>query len=349
MKHIRWITIAAGVGALAVWLAPPTHAVNTVTAHRTMLQESVPAPEPPAATTSSQASAPPPDETGTMTPAAGATYVGADTCTTCHDTVQEEFADTPHGSAAFMKLAPHGCESCHGPGSLHADDPDNEALRPRIDKFPAKAINATCRSCHDSHDQFFFAGSTHQKRGLSCTSCHSVHAPKSPSGQLKMVSTAEQCQSCHQQVRAETWKNSHHPIREGKVTCTDCHNPHGSTTPKLLRADSTNDLCYSCHAEKRGPFLWEHAPVREDCMNCHTPHGSNHAKLQRVSVPYLCQQCHQNTRHPGTLYDARNTPQPEEGLPVPISPSNRLFERACVNCHSAVHGSNHPSSPYLAH
>ena len=94
------------------------------------------------------------------------------------------------------------------------------------------------------------------------------------------------------------WKNSHHPIREGKITCADCHNPHGTQTAKMIRGASVNEQCYTCHTEKRGPFLWEHAPVRESCLNCHTPHGSNHLKLQKTSVPYLCQQCHSNTRHP---------------------------------------------------
>jgi DmsE family decaheme c-type cytochrome len=158
----------------------------------------------------------------------------------------------------------------------------------------------------------------------------------------------EQCFSCHKDTRAEAWKTSHHPIREGKVSCADCHNPHGTATPKMILAASVNDQCYSCHAEKRGPFLWEHPPVRESCLNCHTPHGSNHLKLQRTSVPFLCQQCHANTRHPGTLYDGLRLPTLENEPPNPLA-SNRLFNRACLDCHAAIHGSNHPSSPYLAH
>ena len=334
MKVMRWTSTLAAAVALAALLAAPAPAITTVSAHGAalLLAET---PPPPAATAAT----------------AAATYVGSETCTTCHDTVQSQLDNTPHGSAAFGKLSSYGCETCHGPGSVHVDDPDVVANQPRVDTRTAKEINATCRTCHDGRVQFFWQGGTHEKRGLSCTTCHSVHHPATDRKQLKMASIAEQCESCHQQVRAETWKNSHHPIREGKVTCTDCHNPHGSTTDKMIKTDSVNDLCYSCHTEKRGPFLWEHQPVRESCMNCHTPHGSNHAKLQRVSVPYLCQQCHANTRHPGTLYDARNTPLPETDLPpgVPISPSNRVFERACVNCHTAIHGSNHPSSPYLAH
>jgi DmsE family decaheme c-type cytochrome len=277
--------------------------------------------------------------------AAGATYVGQETCVTCHDTVESGLDGTPHGSEAFGRMTPHGCETCHGPGSLHVDDPENEATKPRVDLMTSEQQTATCRTCHDSRDQFFWEGSQHAQRGLSCMTCHSVHSPQSDDGQLHLASDVEQCATCHKDVRADTWKNSHHPIREGEITCGDCHNPHGTATERMVRAESINELCYTCHTEKRGPFLWEHPPVRENCMNCHTPHGSNHLKLQRTSVPYLCQQCHANTRHPGTLYDGSRTPTLEN----PATGSNRVFNRACSDCHNLIHGSNHPSGPYLGH
>jgi len=277
-------------------------------------------------------------------PAAGteATYVGAETCAECHDTVAKGLASSPHGKDGFAKLSAHGCETCHGPGSRHVEDPDNVALRPRIDTLDARAQSAICQNCHSGGKQFFWHGGRHEQKGLSCLTCHSVHSPKSDTARLKESSVAEMCFTCHKDVRAETWKTSHHPIREGKITCTDCHNPHGSETPKMIIAASVNDQCYTCHAEKRGPFLWEHPPVRENCMNCHTPHGSNHLKLQKTSVPYLCQQCHANTRHPGTLYDAT-------ALAGQAKASNRIFNRACLDCHASIHGSNSPSSPYFGH
>jgi DmsE family decaheme c-type cytochrome len=274
--------------------------------------------------------------------AAAPTYVGADVCATCHADQADHLAKTPHGKAAFASLSAHGCETCHGPGSAHAEDPDNPALQPKIERLSTRQQSALCQSCHSGHNQFFWKGSVHETRGLSCVSCHSVHNFKSENAQLKAAGTTDTCVSCHKDVRAEMWKNSHHPLREGKMTCADCHNPHGSPTPKMIKAASVNDQCYTCHTEKRGPFLWEHAPVRENCVTCHAPHGSNHLKLQKTSVPYLCQQCHANTRHPGTLYDG--TTLADAGRA-----SNRLFNRACLDCHAAVHGSNHPSSPYLAH
>jgi DmsE family decaheme c-type cytochrome len=273
------------------------------------------------------------------------TFVGDETCTTCHEDQMNTLAGTAHASPAFGKLATNGCESCHGPGSAHADDPDNEALRPTLARLNPSERSAVCQSCHDGGKQFFWQGSTHDNRNVACSDCHSVHAAKSDKALLVAGSTMEQCFSCHKNIRAELWKNSHHPIREGKVSCADCHNPHGTQTAKMVIGESVNELCYNCHTEKRGPFLWEHAPVRENCLTCHTPHGSNHIKLQKTSVPYLCQQCHSNTRHPGTLYDNTRLPSPDN----PATGSNRIFNRACLDCHATIHGSNHPSSPYLGY
>lgn len=278
-------------------------------------------------------------------PAAAPAYAGSDACIACHTDVAEHLEATPHGKDAFAELSDLGCETCHGPGEAHAEDPENPALHPRVDRLGIAQQSAVCQGCHRGASQFFWQGSVHDRRNLSCLSCHSVHAFKSESSQLKAASETESCLTCHKDVRAAMWKTSHHPIREGKMSCVDCHNPHGTQTPDLIKAASVNDQCYSCHAEKRGPFLWEHPPVRENCMNCHTPHGSNHIKLQKTSVPYICQQCHSNTRHPGTLYDAFRAPTLEN----PATGSNRLFNRACLDCHAAIHGSNHPSSPYFAH
>ena len=272
-----------------------------------------------------------------------AAFVGAETCLECHSEMGDALGI--HGRPGFGKLSDHGCETCHGPGSIHVEDPDVVANRPTLNGKSAEEKSASCQTCHDGGAQFFWSGSTHQTRNVACTDCHSVHSSKSEDAQLVASTMLEQCFSCHKNIRADLWKNSHHPIREGKISCTDCHNPHGTQTAKMLLGDSANELCYTCHTEKRGPFLWEHAPVRESCLNCHTPHGSNHIKLQKTSVPYLCQQCHANTRHPGTIYDDTKLPTPDN----PTTGSNRIFNRACLDCHAAIHGSNHPSSPYLGY
>ena len=209
----------------------------------------------------------------------------------------------PTASPGSVELSDRGCETCHGPAKGHVEDPDDAALIPSFDALSAQQQARTCQQCHAGGEQLFWHEGVHARRGVTCSTCHSVHHPVSETHQLRAVSAEVQCFECHRDVRAETWKRSHHPIREGKIGCADCHNPHGSNTEKMIREVSVNEQCYTCHTEKRGPFLWEHPPVRENCLNCHTPHGSNHFKLQKTSVPFICQQCHSNTRHPGTMYD----------------------------------------------
>jgi DmsE family decaheme c-type cytochrome len=130
------------------------------------------------------------------------------------------------------------------------------------------------------------------------------------------------------------------PVREGKMSCSSCHSPHGSIkNVKALRTGSSVvESCVSCHAEMRGPTLWDHAPVRENCTTCHDPHGSSNDRMLVVRMPMLCQRCHIATRHPATIYD-KNA--------ITVNKSNRMFGRSCVNCHSNIHGSNHPSGQFF--
>lgn len=267
-------------------------------------------------------------------------YAGTSECADCHEDQVAKLMETQHGKAAFAKLSSHSCETCHGPLAGHVASPKDKKHQPTLSKLTAQEKAGMCTACHDGGKQQMWTGSKHETRGLACQDCHSIHEFQSMSAQLKQPTAMETCFECHKEVRAESQKTSHHPVREGKIGCNDCHNPHGTATDKMITAASVNDQCYECHTEKRGPFVWEHAPVRENCLNCHAPHGSNHQKLQRTSVPYLCQQCHSNTRHPGTLYDAAT-------LPGAARASNREFNRSCVNCHAAIHGTNHPSGPYL--
>jgi DmsE family decaheme c-type cytochrome len=150
----------------------------------------------------------------------------------------------------------------------------------------------------------------------------------------------EVCTTCHQAQRTALFKPSHHPLREGKMSCTACHSPHGSTAPAQLVKNTTTETCTGCHAEYRGPFLWEHQPVAEDCSNCHDAHGSAQPALLKLRTPFLCQTCHEGQGHPSVV----NSPQ---GLAGGSAPSAFLLVGGCVNCHSQVHGSNHPSGRAL--
>ena len=282
--------------------------------------------------------APPPSPS--PSPAAAATEeVDASMCAACHDKAVAGMQGTGHAGV------PNACASCHAGSAAHAtavlegaEAPNPTVPRPKSMK-PAEA-SRTCLGCHDKGHQADFLGGVHDRRGVACASCHSVHDFKSVKAQLKSSQEAETCYTCHTQIRAKSMRSSHHPIREGLMGCASCHDPHDGTKPKMVSADWVNEKCLSCHTEKRGPFLWEHAPVRENCMSCHDPHGSNHDKLLVARQPYLCQRCHLNTRHPGTLYDGRNA------VAGP-STSNRAVEHSCRNCHQNVHGGNAPSGPYL--
>jgi DmsE family decaheme c-type cytochrome len=161
-----------------------------------------------------------------------------------------------------------------------------------------------------------------------------VHAGKSELFQLKEKTQRELCATCHRDKVSKLDRSGHMPVREGKLECSSCHNPHGATNVRLLRkGDSISELCASCHADKRGPFLWEHAPVRDGCVTCHDPHGSMNERMLVSKPPILCQRCHVATRHPATIYDTAAI----------ASSGIRVFARSCVTCHSAIHGSNHPS------
>jgi len=264
-------------------------------------------------------------------------YVGVEQCVACHEETVTAFKETIHGKKGFEMRSSRACETCHGPGKAHVDASGEKGTIKNPAKLKKEERAAVCLTCHERGLQLMWVGSTHDSRGLACEDCHSVHKAQGEKAQLKTASETDLCFTCHKQKKSQFYRASHHPIREGKMECTSCHNPHGTQTEKLISADSVNEKCYECHAEKRGPFLWDHIPAREDCTNCHEPHGTNHLRMLTVKEPFLCQRCHSETRHPGTLYD-------QSAL---SSNSNRLIIRSCTNCHQMVHGSNHPSGKYF--
>jgi DmsE family decaheme c-type cytochrome len=205
--------------------------------------------------------------------------------------------------------------------------------------MPPAEASQTCVACHNRTSHALWDGSQHDQRNVGCVSCHSVHQPKGPS-QLKARSQNELCSTCHRNVTNKQHRFNHMPVREGAMTCTSCHNVHGSTNVRLLRTGTTIDeSCTSCHAEKRGPYLWEHAPVSESCITCHDPHGSNNDRMLVSKQPFLCQRCHVTSRHPPTVYEGYLLNNSSNG--------NKIFGRSCTVCHQLVHGSNSPSGKAL--
>lgn len=280
---------------------------------------------------------------------AGGTWSAAD-CQTCHDTaVGPKFERTKHAGLT------DSCASCHTNVAEHfkaQSAGETNGPVPSLKTLKANELNKTCLTCHEKANQANYDSSMHARRNVACTSCHSIHAYKSKTAQLKTVSDPETCYTCHQTLRAKAQRTSHHPVREGKLTCASCHNPHDGNTPKMIKANSINELCYTCHTEKRGPFLFEHAPVREDCVSCHEPHGTNHKRLLTQKLPNLCWNCHfTGSGHFGSgdnLSTEQGARVPPAGAPTGYPTVNsRFIGKACKNCHLNIHGSNSPSGAYF--
>jgi DmsE family decaheme c-type cytochrome len=286
-------------------------------------------------------------------------YVGSDTCLTCHEEQAKHFRNTVMGRifanprTAAEKL---GCESCHGPGKVHVDAGGGKGTIPlRFSKEePADLKNQACLTCHEKGQRMFWKGSPHETRGLACVDCHQVMTErtvsmtelnrfKAPIADVEALRSNEPelCLTCHQMRRAQLQRSSHMPFREGKVTCSSCHNPHGTPNPKQLIQSTANENCYSCHAERRGPFVWEHPPVMENCLNCHDAHGSTNPQLLKVREPRLCNQCHLNSGHPSNPYGIVTSGG------VVQTQGIRVINRGCTTCHSTIHGSNSPSGNHF--
>ena len=273
---------------------------------------------------------------------------GADSCFACHDDqVTLAIFRTPHAVPGDNRTPfGHGqlqCEACHGPGGDHAGRVRRGQERPPVVMFgsgsitPIEEQNGYCIGCHDGETGFAWHGSEHDNNTVACADCHTSHADRDPV--LATTTQAEVCFDCHQQQRTQSMKPYAHPIRQGKMDCGNCHSTHGETTDLLFVRQTLNQTCYDCHAEVRGPYLWEHAPVPEDCSNCHDPHGSNHPGMLAMRGPMMCQSCHSQAGHPSLAQDASGLP---DGMP-----SQYLLGQNCMNCHSQVHGSNHPSGSKL--
>jgi DmsE family decaheme c-type cytochrome len=280
-------------------------------------------------------------------------------CTRCHDQGEAKpvlsIYQTRHGVKADSRTP--GCQSCHGASVAHIKNEKDDEIRPAVDLSFSRDDKASkdqqasaCIACHKNGQRSHWDGSQHQTANVACSQCHTAHQPRDRA--VTRETQSEVCFACHKSERAQTHRLSSHALAAGKMVCSDCHNPHGSTGPSLMRTGSVNETCTSCHAEKRGPFLWEHQPVTESCVSCHTPHGSNISPLLKVRTPFLCQSCHSGD-HAGQINSGANL---QNGAlttingTAPLASSNgraQLTARNCQNCHIQTHGSNHPAGAKL--
>ncbi len=274
----------------------------------------------------------------------------AEICKGCHEPYVASYLTAKHGQQGNQKGP--DCQTCHANALEHAKAGGGKGVAGIFGfgnkSIPAEQKSAVCLTCHAGNRHLaFWASGKHKKNDVSCNDCHSLHgkpgpgstiALKHPNPTISPFETTqrqleyETCTVCHKQIRSQINRTSHHPIMEGKVKCTSCHNPHGALSPGMVNAESVNALCTTCHADKRGPFMWEHPPVEENCMTCHNSHGSTHTKLLNEKVPQLCQDCHDWSQHPGTAYAGN--------IGFSGTANSRFIARSCVNCHNEIHGSN---------
>ncbi|MEW6321098.1 MAG: GSU2203 family decaheme c-type cytochrome [Acidobacteriota bacterium] len=299
---------------------------------------------------------------------AALTAVGGDTCATCHDTLAATFSRSAHGDLADHELRgqPGRCEACHGLGSRHVASGDPADIRAYSTLSVADA-SRTCLNCHRQGTAMEWASSAHAGADVACTACHRVHQSRQVVSAalqqvdgLRPVHTAapavrgslvkaetELCLDCHREQRARLMLSSRHPVREGRMRCNSCHDPHGGQPGQaMLRTDErVNELCTSCHASKAGPFIFEHAPVEESCLTCHDPHGTTANNLLKQGEPFLCLQCHEMHFHAARLNPSTPFPIPSGVTVTNWSPTafQQGYNTRCSACHSKVHGSDLPS------
>jgi DmsE family decaheme c-type cytochrome len=258
-------------------------------------------------------------------------YVGSDTCKTCHEELYNSWAKTPHWKTTLNKEggpSKQGCEGCHGPGAEHVAGGGDKSKIYIFKDHTRQEASTRCLTCHgDGHAQTHFAESSHASSEVGCLDCHSPHHAQQKEHML-VQAQPQLCYGCHTTQKADFQKPYHHRVEEGLVECADCHNPHGTGTVRQLQTVADGDaVCYKCHADKQGPFVYEHTPVKTDgCSSCHSPHGSTTPRLLNVSqVNLLCLQCH--------TFPAGASPQ------GPVHNQSAKYQ-ACTLCHNQIHGSN---------
>lgn len=258
-------------------------------------------------------------------------YAGQEACSACHEEIAKAFPKNPHATldkpGRWKAIPGAACESCHGPGAAHAESAEPEKIFPF--KTDANRINQTCLGCHSGGEgQRGRLHGAHNRNTLDCTSCHSVHSSKEK--HLLQRASNDQCASCHPSARTAFNRPFRHKLPEGAMQCVNCHDPHGNSVPASVKRVSGNDpVCLQCHADKRGPFPFEHAAVKLDrCSSCHEPHGSSNPRmLTRHTTGQLCLECHANSL--STL----------GGPPTGFHDLRTARFQNCTVCHNKIHGS----------
>lgn len=275
-------------------------------------------------------------------------------CAACHEPHVTSFHRSAHKTYSENSKAAaskQGCQSCHGPGRVHMDHLEEaDKILDYVISFKkgdAASQSAACLRCHqDTMSEAHWKKTGHAREDVSCAACHAIHNPNTPersfSGRLEALASilspiavarresarllrgdeATICGACHKREALEFRRNSHHPVPEGRMVCSDCHDLHPMKTASR-RVKSGRDYCITCHPSTAGPFVFEHDPVAgftgDGCTECHKPHGAHNPKLLTLYSRGLCNSCH--SEQANNHYPGRN-----------------CWETLC---HGSIHGSNH--------
>ncbi len=285
------------------------------------------------------------------------TLTGTEACAHCHRLSVEGVSKSVHADNSQLRGAAEiaeagvgtNCDVCHGSSKAHADaelaaeyaDTKNPDAKKLIFDFEAKTttpemVNTRCLTCHASGpDHFNSANSFHRQNEISCIDCHSPHHGDR-NDKLLVKAQPDLCYTCHLEQKSQFNMPFRHRVNEGLVLCTDCHNQHGtggvwessSGLTRQVRTSASGDVvCFKCHADKQGPFVFEHTAVKtEGCAACHIPHGgANLHMLKYSNVGLLCLSCHTASAF---------------GHAPLMDPQMATNQNACPLCHTQIHGSN---------
>jgi DmsE family decaheme c-type cytochrome len=293
-------------------------------------------------------------------------------CTDCHN-------PHPATGVAMSVQQPQVCYRCHGETrQLQEIAGPHQLLGPNQficttchrphGQVTTQTRTDVCLSCHTGTPTMAWHSSYHDRQNVACADCHDAHPdarlPRNtaishttldrPSRRPMRVIEPDACFKCHPQIFALASLPSHHPIREGKVRCSDCHDAHGEED-QSLKAQTLNELCYECHGEKEGPFVWEHPPVTENCGTCHAAHGTVANNLLKQPPTFLCLRCHTGHSTHGATFQCTRCHEIElpggdvttlvAGGPrnpmIPLTPTlQQALFTDCTQCHSQIHGSD---------
>jgi len=233
---------------------------------------------------------------GGPSPSASYTRLGPQKCVLCHSSKRmQQVVNGPHGnrSNTFTPFAKHGCETCHGKGSLHVSQSRRDQGRPPMIAFgegkhtPLLRQTTVCLSCHSQEMGTLPAlewNTTAHSASATCINCHKIHVEGDLAAQAREQTRS--CTDCHAEgigaLAAMDWQDSVHD--QQKLACSDCHDIHTEGNP-LMDRQVQADTCFSCHEDRATEHpRFEDKFIDFDSLSCWTCHDVHQLIPQSVTA-----------------------------------------------------------------